>query len=232
MPDSQDNSAAHHYQGEAGRAYHEVKRGLPPPAVPWVARLRAEKFAPQIRLADTVVEFGVGAGWNLTELKCARRIGLDVTDFLGPALRERGVEFVSSAASLPEAGAEVVICHHMLEHVLNPADTLRDIRRVLKSGGKLLLHVPFERERRYRRFDASEPNHHLFSWNVQTLANLVTECGFTVTSAGVGQFGYDRAAASWAVKLRLGEPGFRLLRSAGHLLIPAFEVRVIALKPQ
>ncbi len=230
MPDSPDNSAARHYQGEAGRAYHEGKRGIPPEAFAWVARLRAEKFTPNIRPGDTVVEFGVGAGWNLAELKCARRIGFDVSDFLAPTVRARGIEFVSDARAVPDASADVVICHHMLEHAQNPAASLAEIRRVLKPGGKLLLCVPFEKEARYRSFDPAEPNHHLFSWNVQTLGNLVTECGFTLASAGLGQFGYDRAAAVWAVKLKLGGPGFRVLRSLAHLFQPASEVRVAATK--
>ena len=230
MPDPQDNSAARHYQGTAGRAYHEGKRGLPPAAFPWVARLRAEKFAPHIRAADIVVEFGVGAGWNLAELQCARRLGFDVSDFVEAAVCALGIEFVATSAALADASADVVICHHMLEHALNPAASLAEIRRVLKPGGKLLLHVPFEKETRYRHHDPAEPNHHLFSWNAQTLGNLVTECGFKLESARIGQFGYDRAAAVWALKLGLREGGFRWLRSLAHLLIPAAEVRVVATK--
>lgn len=38
------------------------------------------------------------------------------------------------------------------------------------------------------------------------------------------------AVAAWAVKLKLGEPGFRLLRSLAHLLLPASEVRLVAAK--
>ena len=230
MADSPDNSAARHYQGEAGRAYHEGKRGIPPAALPWVARSRAEKFSAHVRTTDTVIEFGVGAGWNLAELKCARRIGFDVSDFLEPAVRELGIEFVRAATALADNGADVVICHHMIEHTLNPAASLAEIRRVLKPGGRLLLHVPFEKERRYHHHNPAEPNHHLFSWNAQTLGNLVTECGFKLESAGIGQFGYDRAAAAWACLLRLGERGFRLLRCVAHLLLPASEVRVVAVK--
>jgi len=42
------------------------------------------------------------------------------------------------------------------------------------------LFVPYEKERKYRHYDSKEPNHHLYSWNVQTLGNLVEEIGFKV----------------------------------------------------
>ena len=129
MPDSPGPSATRHYEGDAGRAYHTGKRGLPPAAYPWVARLRAEKFSQHVRATDTVVEFGVGAGWNLAELKCARRIGFDVADFLAPELRARGIEFVSETAQFADASADVILCHHMLEHVLQPAASLAEMRR-------------------------------------------------------------------------------------------------------
>ena len=68
-------------------------------------------------------------------------------------------------------------------------------RRLLRPGGKLLLFVPFERERRYRIYRPDEPNHHLYSWNVQTLGNLMTELGFELLDGKVACFGYDRIAA-------------------------------------
>ena len=66
------------------------------------------------------------------------------------------------------------------------------------------------------------------SQNAQTLGNLATECGFQLESVGIGPFGYDRAAATWSVRLRLGKRGFRLLRATAHLLLPASEVRLVA----
>lgn len=221
-------SSSRHYQGESGRAYHEGKRGLPEAAFPWVARLRAEKFREHIKPTDVIFEFGVGAGWNLAELPAARRIGFDVADFLESTVRSRGIEFLASLDQLADHSVDVVLCHHALEHVTAPHETLLAIRRLLRPDGKLLLHVPFERERRYRHFNRAEPNHHLYSWNVQTLGNLVEEAGFAVHSAGLGLFGYDRFAAVQALKLRLGEPGFRLIRRAIHLVKPAWEVRVTA----
>lgn len=220
-----------HYQGDAGRQYHEVKRGLPPAARPWVARLRALKFQPRVRPTDTVLEYGVGAGWNLEALVAARRIGCDVAEFLRPEVERLGVEFVTDTAGLPGELAHVILCHHALEHLLAPAATLAELRRLLRPGGALILHVPSESGPRSRRFDPAEPNHHLYSWTVQTLGRLVTDCGFEVRAAGLNRYGYDRFAAVWAVRLGLGERGFRLLRRALITLRPLREVHVHARRP-
>ena len=41
MSESPINSPDRHYQGDAGRAYREGKRGIPPAALPRGARLRS-----------------------------------------------------------------------------------------------------------------------------------------------------------------------------------------------
>ncbi len=220
-----------HYRGAAGRRYHEVKRGLPASARPWVTRLRAEKFRPLVGPTDTVFEYGCGAGWNLAALPAARRLGFDVAEFLRAEVEADGIEWVADPAGLPSGLADVVICHHALEHVPEPWEALREMRRLLKPGGRLGLWVPCEKERRYRRFDPAEPNHHLYSWNVQSLGNLVTEAGFTVTQAGLARYGYDRYAAVWAVRLRLGEAGFRALRRLLMAVRPLWEVALRAVVP-
>ena len=220
--------ATRHYEGETGRRYHQEKRAIPGPAFAWVSRLRAEKIRPYTREMDTVLEYGVGFGWNLAQLKCKRKLGFDIADFLEAGLAEWSIEFVRDTRALGEGSVDTLICHHTLEHTLHPGEALLEMRRLLRPEGRLLLFVPFEKERRYRRFDPAEPNHHLYSWNVQTLGNLVAEMGFKLIEGNVGQFGYDRLAAVWAHRLRVGETGFRFLRSVVHLIKPALEVRVVA----
>jgi SAM-dependent methyltransferase len=223
--------AQRHYQGEAGRRYQQCKRGIPDSALAWVARLRAEKLSPFIRPTDVVLEYGVGLGWNLAALQCRRKIGFDVADFLEPPVRALGIEYVAETKGLADGTVDVAVCHHTLEHVLDPPAVLGEIRRLLAPGGKLLLFAPLERGAGYSHFIPNEPNHHLYSWNTQTLGNLVRQLGFDVAQAGTGEFGYSRFAAVWASRLRLGDTGFRCLRRLLHLLKPAREVRIVALKP-
>jgi SAM-dependent methyltransferase len=222
--------AQRHYRGEAGRRYQQHKRGIPGPALAWVARLRAEKLSPFVRPADVVLEYGVGLGWNLAALPCRRKIGFDVADFLEPSVRALGIEYIAETKSIAAGTMDVVLCHHTLEHVPDPPAVLAEIRRLLAPAGKLLLFTPLERGAKYNRFAPDEPNHHLYSWNTQSLGNLVRELGFEVAEAGTGEFGYSRFAAVWALKLHLGEMGFRGIRRLLHIVKPAREVRIIAVK--
>jgi len=218
------------YRGEQGREYHVGKRSIPECAYPWVASLRARKIQPHVAATDTVLEYGVGTGWNLADLRCGRKIGVDLAEHVEPLLRRQGIEFLSSTAGMAAGTIDVCICHHTLEHAPHPPHILAEAARLLRPGGTLLLFVPFEIERRYRRYDPGEPNHHLYSWNVQSLGNLVGDAGFSILQAGIGEFGYDRFAAVLAARYRLAGLGFRLIRKAVHLLRPGREVRLVARK--
>lgn len=231
MPSGPD-AAARLYQGASGHKYHEDKRALNPAALEWVMTLRADKFQRHVRPDDVVFEFGVGAGWNLGKLRCARRIGCDTSDFLSERVTALGIEFVTDVAAAPDETADVVICHQTLEHLLKPAETLAQFTRILKSAGKLILHVPWERERRYARFRADEPNHHLYNWNAQNIGHLIVLLGFKIESIRIRRYGYDRFAANLAVRLRAGESGFRILRACMIAIRPLIEVEVIATKPE
>lgn len=229
-PASAPDAASQLYRGLSGQAYHHGKRGIPVPALPWIYRLRAEKLQPWVAPTDTVVELGVGSGWNLATLPCARKIGCDAVD--DPEIRQRlaqlGIEFVERLDDLDHVMADVLFCHHTLEHLLDPVRALMGFRRVLRPRGLLVLHVPWEIERRYARFDRLEPNHHLFGWNAQSLGNLVTVLGWHIRSVKVQPYGYDRFTASLALRFRLGEPGFRALRWLCLRLRPLREVELVA----
>ena len=218
------------YSGEKGRKYHESKRSIPELAYLWVARLRVEKIAPYIKQTDTILEYGVGTGWNLAELNCKRRLGYDLSEHLEPTLKSHNIEYTEDISTIENASINIVVCHHVLEHVSNPPEVFKEIRRILCDNGKLLLYVPYEKERRYRRYNPNEPNHHIYSWNVQTLGNLVCDMGFRFINGQVQEFGYDRFAAVWAVKFGLGETGFRLIRKTILFIKPASEICIIAEK--
>ena len=223
-----NDPAAKIYSGQLGKKYHEQKRHLHPTALPWVMELRAKKFQPHVRASDLVFEMGVGSGWNLGRLNCAKRLGCDAADFLEKDVKALDITFFRNIKDVPTAIADVAICHQTLEHLLHPAATLTELLRILKPSGQLILHVPWERERRYARYRPEEPNHHLYNWNAQNIGNLVEVLGYRIKSVCVLRYGYDRFAANLAVRLHGGEAAFRIIRTLMIAARPLREIELIA----
>jgi SAM-dependent methyltransferase len=53
----------------------------------------------------------------------------------------------------PDASFDAVLCTEVLEHIPDPAETLREIHRVLKPGARLLLTIPWSARFHYQPFD-------------------------------------------------------------------------------
>ena len=217
-----------HYRNKAGRKYYSCFMEASDSIYLWISRERAKKFIPYIEMSDTVLEYGVGTGWNLSKLTCAKKIGYDIGTHLQPIVSAHGIEFISDTKSIRDRSIDVIICHHVLEHVPDPSNTLTEIWRMLKPSGRMLLFIPFETQHRYRTYLPNEPNHHIFSWTPQTIGNLVHDCRFDIRSINLGCFGYDRTAAIYANRLKLGENGYRWLKSATSLVKPVKEIRLVA----
>ncbi|MHB1086343.1 MAG: methyltransferase domain-containing protein [Minisyncoccota bacterium] len=188
-----------------------------------VARARASKFSPWIAPKMRVFEFGVGTGLNLAALRCRARVGYDVCPLAQQGMRSR-IQFRWETMSIRSGSFDAVICHHVLEHLPEPWKALSEMRRLLVKDGLLLLNVPHEVERRYRRYDASIGNGHLYSWTPQTLGTLLAGAGFSVERVGVQPFGYDRFAARVVGQLGLRDAAYRALRKALLLARPRYEI--------
>lgn len=212
------------YQGAGGRAYFG-EFAQDEHAKMAIARQRARKLQPHVRPTDSVLEYGVGMGYNLRFLRCSEKWGFDLSETFHEDCARAGITLVYALSALGDRKFDVVICHHVLEHVPDPVDTLGEIGSLLGQDGQLLLHVPFETRRRYRRFSTGDTAHHLFSWNAQTLGNLLQATGFDVVNVRVQPFSYERRLAPLA---RAGDAVYRgglwLLR----LLRPENEVFAIA----
>jgi SAM-dependent methyltransferase len=217
------------YGRQFGTIYHGARR-LPAEAQQWISRIRAEKMKPWISAEDRVLEYGVGFGWNLAALECCEKVGFDLTPELRGEVEEKGIRFEMDENALAASNYDKIVAHHVLEHVPSPSKSLKVLKNLLTAGGKLLLFVPFEREREYRSFRPTDRAHHLYSWTPGSLNRLVTESGWAIEQTRVKRFRFDRMAAIAAFKLRGGFALYRLIRRAGLLLLPEFELFLVARK--
>jgi len=224
------DKAAEQYKGKSGENYHKNVHEIPDKAYLWIAHNRVKKINPFINEHDKILEYGIGFGWNIATLTNEYRIGYDLSVHLSQEIEKYGIRFTNDILSIKNHSMNAVICHHVLEHVSNPSEVLRQMREKLTDKGKLLLFVPYEKERIYRTYNPDEPNQHLFSWNVQTLGKLVEINGFKVRKGYIREFGCDRFASVWADKLNTGEKGFQILKKIFHILRPRKEVFILAEK--
>lgn len=218
------------YLGQHGLSYHEEVSAVPERFYGAVSRLRAQKFQRHLTVAHSVLEYGAGLGYNLAALRCHERVAFDVGEHLHDAFRAQGIPFVTDTSAYADGHFDTVICHHVLEHVPEPWGALKEMRRLTRRGGKLLLNVPYEKERRYRLYDMRDRNGHLFSWNVQTLGALLQASGWDIETLHIRPFGYDRFAAVAADRLRLGERGYRFIRAILLRLRPRYEIQAVLQK--
>ena len=131
--------------------YHErLWAGTPEGLEPSDFELRRRFLIAHVGVGDRVLDVGCGEGAFTAELARAgaHPIGIEVTDeplrrarALHPELELRAVR-AHGPWELQDASFDVVWAGEVIEHVLDTSAWLSEVRRVLRSGGKLLASTP------------------------------------------------------------------------------------------
>jgi len=219
------------YQSNGIKSYHEqIYGGVSPRGYLMIANRRAAKLQTHILETDSVLEYGIGPGWNLACIKAKRRKGYDIAPAMRPFVEAQGIEFATEITRQDLTRFDVVICSHVLEHLLNPSEALTTIIDCMKPDGKALLYVPFDAGRRFKKYNPDEPNHHLYAWNVQSFANFIALHDLTIVEYKLRPFGYERIAAIWVERLNLPNWMYSILISVALWLRPTYEINFIVTK--
>ena len=97
----------------------------------------------------TVIDAGCGKGTLASHIanRFDRYLGLDIVDHLTPAKRISNVEFVkvdfdSQTFALPDGLADFTCSLETIEHLENPRAFLRELVRLTKQGGYVIVTTP------------------------------------------------------------------------------------------
>lgn len=157
---------------------------------PRVERMRELCEAHGVAAGGTLLEVGAGFGTFCDEARASgafdRVIAVEPTPELAATCRERGLETIESpleSSGLEEGSADVAAAFEVLEHVFDPLSFVREIRRVQRPGGLLILSVPniegFDTLVLGR--DANAVDHeHVNYFNPESLGTLLERAGYEV----------------------------------------------------
>jgi 2-polyprenyl-3-methyl-5-hydroxy-6-metoxy-1,4-benzoquinol methylase len=180
----------------ASEDYHEALWEAVPEGLEPVAFARRSDFLlGHVRAGERVLDVGCGEGRFAAELVCkgVQVVGIDVAAEPLRRARERHPDLdlrqipATGAWPLQDASFDAVWAGEVIEHVADTAGWLSELRRVLRSGGQLLLSTPDHGRLRMlgwalapRAFAAHfDPRaDHLRFYRSRTLTELLEDFGF------------------------------------------------------
>jgi SAM-dependent methyltransferase len=134
------------YYGSPEAKFTRIMEGLLRRAQARRARALSRRIAGTDSRRRRVLDVGCGRGLLLRAFRDLDfdAVGTELPGFAFPAA-EPGLEFVHAPAEalpFPEGAFDLVSIWHVLEHTRDPATALREVSRVLRPGGVLVLAVP------------------------------------------------------------------------------------------
>ena len=152
------------------------------------------------RADSRILDVGSANGELLVALSAAGYRDLTGIDpFVNPeANRPDGVRIYRRTIEEQDGTYDVVMLHHSLEHVVDPAESLRHVRRLLDPDGRALVRMPVAGSYGWRTYREHwigiEPPRHLVIPSVEGMRLLAAQANLEIESIV-----YDTSGACYAL---------------------------------
>ena len=143
-------------------------------------RIKYRHSVPFIR-GGRILDIGCGNGTELYKLKAMgwETHGVEMDNQASERARSRGISVFTGdlfEAKYPDRFFHAVRMSFVLEHLPNPRETLKEIRRILVPGGRVYISIQNARSLHYRLFGprwfSLDVPRHLFTFTPETIGRL------------------------------------------------------------
>jgi SAM-dependent methyltransferase len=181
----------YNYGGESGTNYTGWRdRFFASPLYRLVLKIDGDMSFHEERGSGRLLDVGCNEGRNLVFYRQAgfKPEGLELNAHAAEAARRRGfMVYESDLTQLkPSLPFDRVVLSNVLEHMLDPRATLAAVKRLLVPGGEVWISLPnrdsWQRALFGRRWINWHVPFHIAHFDAESLARLLTEAGFEVTS--------------------------------------------------
>lgn len=151
-----------------------------------------KEFFTQLR--GEVLDVGCGRKPHAPFVPATRYTGLNIDSPVTRELAAADIFYGGGRLPFADASFDAVLCSQVLEHVFMPEDFLREVHRVLRPGGRLLLATPFV-------WDEHEQPHDFGRYSSFGLRALLERADFVVEAQRKTAGGVRAVAQLWAGSL-------------------------------
>jgi 2-polyprenyl-3-methyl-5-hydroxy-6-metoxy-1,4-benzoquinol methylase len=108
---------------------------------------RFEQYKDKIIDSD-ILDFGCGLGGylNLTKEISRSSTGMELNQGNRETLKKNGIDCFDSFEEINGHTFDLITLNHVFEHLLDPLETLTNLRKLLKDDGLLIIEVPHARD--------------------------------------------------------------------------------------
>ncbi len=139
--------------------------------------------------AGRLLDLGCGLGFLLSGLGPQwEKHGVEVSRFAAEHARQWATIYVGelAEAAYPDEYFDVVVMHHVIEHMEDPVGAILEVRRILKRGGILLLGTPDFDSGCARRFGQNYrllyDHTHISLFTNESMHRFLRDHGFVIDS--------------------------------------------------
>jgi 2-polyprenyl-3-methyl-5-hydroxy-6-metoxy-1,4-benzoquinol methylase len=142
---------------------------------------RLSKLFPQ---KGTLLDVGAGTGHFISKCQSLgwNALGIEPSSIAQQSGHKKGVTYIDSTKELGNGTVQCITLWHVLEHLPNLNETLKELYRILHSDGKIIVAVPnylsWDAKHYQSHWAAFDVPRHLWHFSPKAIQRIFFEAGF------------------------------------------------------